>query len=376
MKKSIIIINHMRKNLFPFFVVAFIMLFSGFLLTSALGEYNYITAARNIIADSGFENALFFSIPMNEEDTPCIPDTLYDMHGIDKIIWTSVGGYIETDDNTYLNVCYINSTRINIPIAKGRFIDEKTQQPECVLPKKYDGIFSVGDPIKISQNKTATIVGFTVDEYPYPDFSQWGTNAGCDYLFEESRNRILVFDPEAQNQNNSLMAIALISNKITEANLKEITSAISSYGPMLTYDKLMEVTNIKVEQVLRENLPLPVFLLVISFVTMICVVALSINRSMNEHSKYFLIGCTKRESVSIIVNSLVMFFSVPTVINILLVILNPNIFEINSSQNYIVNIFCIVPLIIYLFIVLLISSIIPLILYSTFSPLDFYRRNL
>ena len=376
MKNTIIIINHIRKNLFPFFVVALIMLFSGFLLVSTIGEYNYITAAKSITSKSDLDNALFFSLTMDEETgMPSVPQAVYDINGVDSIIYTTFGGGAQIG-NERLNVTCINSAKIEIPIAEGRFIDEKSKSPECVLPKKYSNIVSLGDSVELGGGRTVTVVGFTVNGYPYPDFSKWGTNAGCDYLFENSDNKILMFDPEGQGMNTSLMAVALLSDDIYESDIKAVKATVSSYGPMLTYDSIMKVTNIKIQQLLKENLPLPVFLLVISFITMICVVALSINRSMNEHSKYYLIGCSKKQSVSIIVSSLVLFFSIPTLINILLVLLAPGTFALDPHRNYIVNMVCVAPLIVYLLVVVLISSIIPVILYSTFSPLDFYRRNL
>ena len=76
--------------------------------------------------------------------------------------------------------------------------------------------------------------------------------------------------------------------------------------------------------------------------------------------------------------ALSMVFSVPCIINLILVVYFPYFLRNDSgvySGEYIDK-NCIIPLIIYFSINVVITIIIPMIYYRSFSPLDLHRRNI
>jgi len=164
-----------------------------------------------------------------------------------------------------------------------------------------------------------------------PSMGAAASKLTADELFESNANFVFLninrFNSDVYenfNINRNVNFIVDIKENATTAEKDEILNYLSRYGIYATYDEIIQNTNDAVDEEIRENFPLPVFLLLISTVSMICVSAVAIQRSMHEHSIYYLIGCSKKRSITTIILSLLLLFCIPCIMNLLLAFFWPN----------------------------------------------------
>lgn len=392
MKSLIVIYSFIKKNIIPMLFILLTTTVTLFLLVTVYGKYQYITQARDIYRDSGLEDSIYFSanfsfIESGDADSrtesrevlsefTAFKDTL----NIDY----SSDGY----NNAYINSFYYDDTMIEsfrLKTVSGRWLSSSSSETEAVIGgTTWNGV-NVGDTITLGSGLKVRVVGIMGEVALQPYFGGSSTTFTAKEMFQACGNCIFLNKSsipqtllDAAYLQQHFNYFVRFNESASQAEKDKVIAHLETYGQCHTYDEIMKNTNAQVKQEAKELFPLPIFLLLVSTISLISICALAIRRSMNEHSKFFLFGCSKKRSVILIASSLFVLFSIPCLINIYLVLFNPSFLRYDSVvlSEIIVDEACVLPIFLYLIAILIITTLVPIIFYKKYSPLDFYRRNL
>lgn len=391
MKSLIVIKSFLRKNIVPIFIVMLTMTISLFLLVTVYGEYKYITQARDIYEDAGLEDDVYFTfnygLKENDINSPYKSrEKLYEFKAFNYTLdmYSSADSYNEN----IFNIKYYSNAMINsfkLKTVSGRWLSSTSGKLEAVIGGTlWDGV-NIGDKLTLSNGLTVEIVGILGKAVLQPNFTSSSSKFSATNLFKASENLMILNMSAIDSQKLQEISPQLYFNYFVvfkeNASQEEkdlLVSYLETYGHCITYDEIIKNSNAEILQQAKELFPLPIFLLIVSTVALISICSLAIKRSMSEHSKFFLIGCSKKRSVVLITASLTLIFSIPCLLNIILTLYFPSFLRYDNImiEKLIINSECVYPIILYMLLILLITTFIPIILYKNYSPLDFYRRNL
>jgi hypothetical protein len=400
MKNVKIAFSFIKKNIVPVFIIMLMMLVVIFLLISIYGQFKYITYTRDIFRSSGLKNSVYFSNSVdfsNEhftEEMKKLQQKVKEFKATENIIITDSVTLKYDSPARYLNGVKYDKTMIEDleqPLKDGEWFHSETdptkyEYPEVIIGgKDWNGV-KTGDIIKLTyMDKVfqAKVIGTLGDTTFYPQFSSWGTSLGFNDLFSSSTFTLylnvnsLNIELE-ENRYAGRISFIKIKEDASDTDKKELLDYLTANGNYYTYEQLMEQTDIEIEELMRESFPFPVFLILIATISMICISAVAVQRSMHEQSIYYLIGCSKKRSIVTMITTLLIFFGLPCLINIITAIFYPNFLRSDRIYNieYIIDASCIAPVIIYFIFIAAVLVFLPIIIYRKHSPLTFYRRNL
>lgn len=381
MKTIYLAFRFLRRNGFPFAVICLVMTVAIALLISAAASYQYSAVTRDALNENFLQDAIFFGTNMSEElMSASLPEEVRSNPAFGGVLALRSGGIIELTNEVYFNLRLCNRATVQaftLPMQSGRYLHPDAETPEAVVSAMYQDMLSLGDSLSLKDGRTATLVGFVQEGVPFPSLSHWGSEADASSLFSESEDAALIYipdDPESEEELRLVSAV-LIRQDAPAEEQQALRSLLLSYNNAIPYDTLAERTEQAIQTALREMLPLPMFLLIVSTVSMMSVAALSIDRSMSEQSKYFLLGCSKRRSAGLIAIALSVVFSLPVAINLLLIAIAPGFLRFDPKA-YLLGSYAILPVSLYWLVCLLLTVSMPVMMFWRYSPLTFYKRNL
>jgi len=349
---------------------------------------------KNIYTDApDLKNSIYFHC--NENPTESKDDILNEISsfpGFDKVI-----NYAETSiecDNisNFLSMktyCYNHDMIANfkLDVSDGRWLSNDSDKVEIVIYGDELSEVPIGKTILLDNSIYATVVG-RVAYNILPDFSLSSPNYNTSDFFRQSSNCGFIINSDMIDENyytdhNSNYqyqgAFICLNNNATYNEKTDIINYLSDYGNVNDYDTVINNTDKLFETWAGMLLPLPLFLLIICTISLLSLSAIIIKRSMNEQAKYYLIGCSKTKSVSLLASSLTFVFSLPSIINIILIVFFPDFLRKDTlwdTSKSILNFWSFVPLFIYLAFIISFVIISSIAFYKKHSPLSFYRRNL
>lgn len=382
MKTSYLALRFLRRNGFPFAVICLVMTAAVALLISAASAYQYQAVTRDALNGEVLQNAVFCTMHApgySDESSQAIPEDVLNSPAYGGSLLIEHGGIIELNGNVFVNLRYCSravAQSFLLPMHSGRRLDPNAEKPEAVLSAYYRNMLALGDSLLLPDGSTAVIVGFVKEGIPFPSLSSWGSASSASDLYKGSMDIALVYAPDRpQEKVSNLVMATLIRPDAPEEEQTALRKKLFAYDSAVSYDTLLERTDQALQQMLREMLPLPVFLLVVSTVSMMSVAALAIDRSMSEQSKYFLLGCSKRRSIGYISIALSAVFSLPIVINLVLNAVAPDFLRFDPKA-YLIGAYAILPVALYWLMCLSLTVSMPVLLFGRYSPLTFYKRNL
>lgn len=381
-----------------------IMLVTLFCLITFYGKYKFVTYSYDVFKNPALEDSVYFMSNFRNDAPVTEEEFLSEVKGFTATNNIIIEESLTVDFKDYwTKLLFYDDNFIKIfeqNLKKGEWLhtsDELTDTEYIegiVVHNKMKKDVEIGDIISLKTNDQelkVKVIGITGDVTFLPYFGHSGTGVTTDDFFNFF-NEIILLNKNCISEeqyedckNNDFNVFNDLSNFIlsikkdaTESEKSQILDYLSQYGSYVTYDEIMEDTNDQISKQIKEMFPLPIFLLLVSTISMISVSAAAIHRSMREHSVYYLIGCSKRRSIATIITTLLIIFCIPTLINLILAIFFPNFLRTANIYyiDYIINISCTVPVIIYLIIIAAILTFMPIAFYSKHSPLSFYRRNL
>lgn len=400
MKNIRIALSFVKKNIVPIVLIMLMMMVTIFLLISIYGEYRYITYTRDIIENSGLKNAVYFSHSIGHGNDYS-PDKIKDFqnklknYSAVKNIINTVSAAVNYKPLNYSPAVVVYDQfmieNLKQPLKDGKWFSSETdpskyEYPEIIIGGKYWNSVKSGDIIELEiydQICKVEVIGTLGEPAFFPQFSTFGTSTGANELFKASPYVLYLnknsFNIDLSTSFLNYTFFVNIKESASEAEKQELLDYLIQHGSYFTYEQLIEHTNAEIKELMQESFPFPLFLIAIATISMICVSAVAIQRSMREQSVYYLIGCSKKRSIAIMTITLLLFFGLPSLINIIGSIFFPNFLRADERRyaiEYIIDAGCIMPVIVYFVFIAVVLTLLPIIIYRKHSPLTFYRRNL
>ncbi len=388
--------RYIRHNLAPIILTVIFITVSIFGILTVYGQYRYTSHNRDRFAESGLDDALYF-MPMADDmwadGDPTESNGIYDEFSfyndndsVDVITYLHYYGTVEgmEFDNVYV---YGKRMIESFPISvdEGRWLDAAADEAEIVLAgAKWRGV-KVGDRVKLTDGGEATVVGKIDGTFTMPDFNATSNSKfPADIIFTATNSGIFATEhvmsalPDDKHVNKTLCFFIEFCGDIDAAAEADVKNRLLSIGKLVGYENIIKDSNEKIDEWIKNALPLPVFMLIIATINIICISAITVKRSMTENSRYYLVGCSTGQIILKMSVTMSVMFSTPTLLNVLSVSYFPNVFREDrySAVDYILDASCSWIALFYMLAIVLIVTLISIVMCRKYSPLEFYRRQI
>ena len=298
-------------------------------------------------------------------------------------------GILNDADAFYTCYAYDKNHRLAFPLEvdRGRWLSEDPEYTEAVIIGNDFGN-KVGDELLLEGGIKAVVVGISEGTPFCPSFGS-SSNSECnaaDYLFGTRTNRLYItketVDPKLLKDTGSYYGncYVVFDENASAAERDELIRHLESLGTFAPYEKIIADSNEDIDEWIRLAFPLPVFLAAVCTISILCICTVIIKRSMNEYSKYYLLGCTKKRVIYLVTAPMIFFFGVPCAANLLSVLAFPHFLRAGDmyfyKQDYILDHRAALLVICYFAVLAALLVIMPKMFYRKYSPLSLYRRNL
>ena len=396
-----------KKNMVSLSIIAIALMLVLFILLSVWSQILLATYTKSILVhQKNYKNSVYCYATNHEiynNDITSI--TNYKNTLLSQLETYDIVKDVLTYDTFELNLKNFENSSVMVDIyspqmvenfqldlKEGRWFSKSNIDVEAVICGSKVEHIKIGDLIKLDFGINAIVVG-KVAYNKVPHFSGIGSSGTSDSLFRSvDESRIILNKPGGLNEViNKLRSagknrnmIAFIIKCREEVSENDINSVLNTYFidnglTHISVQKIIDNTDIMLEETMKEILPIPIFLLLISSISLLSISAIMIQRSMNDHAKFYLLGCSKKRSILILILIESIFLWIPFVTNIILALCFPDFLRKDTMwdlSDAIISFQSFLPLIIYTVIIGMILALMPLIYYKKYSPLTFYRRNI
>lgn len=399
MKTVILWWNFIKKHFIPMLITALLLTISMFGVTTFYGMYLYQAYTRDVLLRSNLQNGGYLMNIMGPMDNPEEYNALISEQQ-KKIESFPACKYLIKDesfslgisndkDTYYICSAYDKNHRLAFPLEvdRGRWLSEDPEYTEAVLIGNYFGN-KVGDELILEGGIKAVVVGISEGSPFCPRFTRSGTGLRSAHLmFTPDTARLYVtketVDPQllagvtTYSQHNCYV---VFDENAAAGELEELKRYIEAHGVFTPYEKIIADSNSEIEMWLTTAFPFPLFILAVCTISILCICTVIIKRSMNEYSKYYLLGCTKKRVIYLVTAPMIIFFGVPCAANLLSVLAFPHFLRAGDryfyDQEYILDHRAALLVICYFAVLAALLVIMPKMFYRKYSPLSLYRRNL
>lgn len=394
MKYIVFYFHFIRKNLFPVLLTLLIYLFTFFYIITLLGKVEYKRYATDRIHASGLEDAVFATPLQDESNFELFPSKLYrdEVERMSGVLETLSFRFSTTEYAGYpVNAFYYPDSMIDHfkqKVKQGRWLGCDSNTLEAVVGGVIWPDVQVGDNIRLENGISCKVVGILSDLAVFPAFSRYSSSTyPAEYLFKAIDNVVFLnecaVDYSCFDENSYIREPANFFVEFSDAASSSDKTMVLEYlqniGVVWTIEEIIECSDEIFKAWIKEQFPLPVFLVVIATINTVSICVVILHRSLSDISKYYLLGCTRRYIVTNFTIGMGIVFSIPAVINIILALLAPNFlrYRINNHIfDYLIDVRCVIPITVHIFITLVIIGMMTYLNFRKYSPFDFYRRNL
>lgn len=189
---------------------------------------------------------------------------------------------------------------------------------QCIAVGPLYDQLKIGEtfPLSIGQKQVQAVLTGRV-EYPYyyPTFSKSSSKLTADDLFTAFEGNTLLFKETAQTldytgiKQDTLLSgcdfFMIFDQEASEAEKESCLDAVYEQGyTTVSYQELMANTKEHTQKKTAEHLPFPLYLTVTAAVSFLCMAILFVHKKMEDFAVYYLCGCSRRKSYAVMVCSL------------------------------------------------------------------------
>lgn len=394
MKTLILSLKNLKKTIMPLLLTVALLFVAMHLIITLHGNYCYASQNRDMLRSSGLNKEDIYFMTMQFDGD----FDLYDNtdQKIKSLIETSSFAdlvlywhFIDNCNGYFGNVYIFNDLMTKYfayEVSEGRWLNPMSDRTEAVILGDYYENINIGDTIRLENGKAeAVVVGKLYGEIPFPMFnSSTNRDIGANALFETIDYGIFVTEnilDEMNNEivlNNCINFYVDIDNEAKKEDREKLIDNLKSYGKVSETADIIKHSDEEIKDWIKNSLPFPVFLIVVCTINIISICAIIVKKTMFHNAIYYLCGCTRSRSIFYICLPLGLTFSFPLVLNILSIYFFPHFLrsERLAAVEYTFSwITALIPILFMVFI-LFVIVLIPIVLYSYYSPLDFYRRQI
>ena len=394
MKSLIFCFHFLRKNLISVLLSFLILTFTFFYLITLLSKVQYKLYVRDIIAASALEDALY-AMPFNSDGASAeqLQEQIARMDGVSGILTfrTFLNDFLNGNGRYPVNVFSYSDGMIEHfrqNVKKGRWLDGGADSLEAVIGGTVWSGVRVGDLVTLDNGLTCRVVGILSDTAVFPSFSRY-SNAVCpaDYLFKATDNVLFLNERALGDAQLTKYEEPFLSRNFfvefredtSPSERDAVVRELRNAGMVWTFQEIERDSEKELTDWIRLQFPLPLFLLLIATVNMVSICVVMLHRSLPDLSKFYLLGCTRRYAAVHLTAGMGILFSLPAALNILFALLRPHFirWQFNGrTYDYLIDIRCLIPVAAHMAFLLLIVGLLNWFSFRTYSPFDFYRRNL
>lgn len=411
MKKLKLFISSFSQNIISSILLVIILVVATLSVQDIISQYRYINYSKYIIENKYLQNSDYFMINSDRiggdpnelfEYTASLKEQIAKMDGIKGVADISYFGTLEyklEDKTGYTNYQFYNEYMTNAfynQLSEGTWFGENKNPdiPDVVVGGAAFDNVAVGSTIQISltdsnYNNTPHQV-HVIGKIGYPWYSVEYTNISNkvstkDFLsvadmmiFEDTKeNRTLFETYTSPSTSLAFSYFVLYDDDCTEEQKRACRDYYNTVGSYLSYDTVLSNTEDNIRNELMKKMVTPVFLLVIATITLISISTLNTYKKLKDHSVYYLCGCSRKKSFMYLFMEISMVAIIATVIDIFYISI-----QINGLRNgtiiyssTIIDYWNIVFVVAYCIVTILVTTILPFIVYQKNTPLEIYRRN-
>ena len=401
MIKKIVLINsvlyHKRTAVF---LLSLLLSISVFVIVVFFEEYAYLYVPYESVAESDFLDSVYFIgyFDVNRSDDYSTHEELQDYMNADAdTVRKEISSFaafdsiiepqkciLSLDGKEHEAVFYPDSflKRISVSTDKGRWFDVSAETDEAVLVGEKWNNRSVGDTITFDDGSSAVVVGLMKGNTMVPFFHGSVYYAGD--LFNQADGYILlsspskVFDGKTFGERKQYFIINYKPDA-TESQKDELSYYLNQHGTIIDFHTVIDNTEEYMSNWVSIHFPVPTFLIAVATVCFLSLCTSVIHRSVNEQAKYMIIGCSKKKSVLLIIEALVISFALPVASAFCIAINYQTILHLLGrpySRIYCcVDSRCVIPAFAYILFLLACGILIPALYYSKKSPLGLYLKE-
>lgn len=317
MKKLRLLGGFYRKNWISCLVLTAILTFALFQMAGFLGTVRYMSYAKSFWKDSQAGNSLYYMPTAFESEDPRSGVAKFDLEAqnfpaVDSVLClrSTTGKLL----GKYINVVICDDAYLSTfrPVDVGRWLDEAgTSETDTVVCGYLFDDVSLGETVTVDfgwedpKPVTFTVTGKKLEPAYLPSLGAASANVSAIDLLDQGHNMLLLRESsftqelveEGGYHQNCLVKLHADAAPEQVAQVEEY---LISKGSFITSEELLQNTDRAIAAEMRRNLPLPLFLLVVSFVSLLSVSILLVQKTLPEHGVYRLCGCSRRESFSML----------------------------------------------------------------------------
>lgn len=346
MKKICLILECYKKNIISVAILLVVLIFALLQSVSFLGRVKYMTYTRDFLIGSNLQlnNTIYF-MPMIFEGDPrsgiAFEEIKYgNIPGIESVICPKTATVKMT--GKYINVLLCDDSFISTfaPIDQGDwFTTPGIKQDDIVACGYLFEDYSLGSQITVDFGWdtplpfTFTIVGKKNEPSYLPSFGMQSNNVTAMDLFSQGHNTILVQESkeiDAFLEDSNLYhenCMIKLREDITAAERQEVEEFLLSKGSFLYFNTILENTEKEILNEIKRNLPLPLFLLSVSLVSLVSVSVIMVQKMLPAHSIYRLCGCSRGSSLRILLSGVGLIGIMGGIITTCYVIMYPTLLK-------------------------------------------------
>lgn len=395
-------------NVIPVLAIIVVLTISTFFMIQTLGKIQYIYYSKDLYIEADMQNYLYympgFTDVMAEnkeilaEKNEVLSNNANSIEDIILLQITSIG-YGDGDAN--IRICdesYINAFN---PVDQGEWLsaDEKNGPIEIVVSGYYFDNVKVGSEIELIKYKDehsvdsvmAKVIGKVNEPALTLEYTMSSPTISASDLYIQVNNLIYANTQDTarifQVENLADINRGIYSNNflirlkddISQNEKNELYSFLSDRGSFVTYEEIMAETDVSNSLKAKEILPYPLFLMLVSTVSLLAICILLINKKIADHSIYFLCGCSKKRSFAYMFMSLLPLGAVSGIINGAFVLLQSSLYKayvlyyLWPAQDVIMNNNTLLFILIYTVVAIFISVGLAFLTIKNKSLIDIYK---
>lgn len=414
MKKMKFFFMFYRQNLIAVLILLYLMTISIFNMVELVGEYNYYTYTLKYFTEH-FNKGIYYmpSVKPNQD----FRQGNWDYNELKSKKWSAVerivnppGSFITYEDNA-VNIIICDEDFLNTGMSfsdDGVWFTEDSTNYDLPIDVVVSGYMfqyvKVGDVIELpvynldntfKKTMTANVIGkdhepsytlslgYSADQVSTTKLFGYGGHNGI-YMTAESFKRVYEIEDQDELAYRSENNLICFRDGASEGEIQEVVEELSTRGICISFEDIKAFSKEEIEDQLREKLPMPLFMLIVSTFSMISVGILITERQMDDYKIYFLCGCSRRKSFANIFSAIMLIGFIASAINVAYVLLFPHIFSkitsgstVEGYLNYfrIMSNDIIIYILGYVLAASLLSVIVPFILMRKKSAMMLYNRR-
>lgn len=405
--KKLLLIHHFYSQIrISAAILFFVILIADFSIIFASGIFRYTTYTYRFVKDAELNHAIYVMTDVNLSqnadritgDVEAVIDKVNSYEGVQKTVAVKTVNTFQNGDYYVSMLLYDDNMLELFPIRTDRkfsmeeFKNTSVDNISVIVGSKIFDNTDSGEKdtlTLISDNgRSFEIHVRPVAELKYPyivtAFPAGGTTVTAENLLMFSQCLIAYESKEileyfSRNADISISTnfIVEMDENISEEDSAELLSYINSIGSYVSYDEIVNNTFEETKAMIKKYLPLPIYFMFVSLVSLFSVALLTINKKMKDAVIYYICGYSRKNIFIHFLQSISVIYVLALLINTIFIYffsrLNEN--QLIDVSTFIIDGNTVLYIILYSIILLLVTTAIPVVAMKKGTPIDVIRRT-